>query len=130
MSGTSRSRAVESPWRHVSSRSVTSGMEILWQPVRENGAVSRFTSYRTRRIDVRFAGCSSAVLWPSHQGSLMTISVRNRFAWFVGALALVFLMAPALASGPSQAEHSRRVNVEITFIKWLTTWPDLDMAGF
>ena len=56
--------------------------------------------------------------------------IQRRMAWFVSAIALVLQTAPSLASGPSPEGRVRRTNEEITFIKWISTYPDLDMAGF
>ncbi len=56
--------------------------------------------------------------------------IQRRTAWFVSAIALLLQISPSLASGPSPEGRPRRVNEEITFIKWISTYPDLDMAGF
>ena len=55
---------------------------------------------------------------------MSTVRTHTRVACFVGAMALLFQVAPALAG----SDRDRNRPVEITFTKWVTTFPL--MEGF
>jgi hypothetical protein len=55
---------------------------------------------------------------------MRSVRTQSRVACFVGAMALLFQIAPVMAG--SQDDHNRPV--EVTFTKWVTTFPL--MEGF
>jgi hypothetical protein len=59
---------------------------------------------------------------------MKTMRIQTRVASFVTAILLLLQISPALAGGPPEAAannfHGR---VEVTFLKWVTNWPN--MAG-
>jgi len=59
---------------------------------------------------------------------MKTMRIQTRVASFVIAILLLLQISPALAGGPPEAAANNfRGRVEVTFIKWVTNWPN--MAG-
>ena len=59
---------------------------------------------------------------------MKTIRIQTCVASFVIAILLLFQISTTLASGPHAAAGDNfRGRVEVTFIKWVTDWPN--MAG-
>jgi hypothetical protein len=59
---------------------------------------------------------------------MRTIGNQDRVASFVIAILLLLLISPALAGGtPKAAGDNNRKHVDVTFTKWITTYPA--MAG-